>query len=119
MYHECSILSTLLKLKYLCGTQIQNQNPLAPPEPLLFFLPVYTPDPGVTLSLISGTINKFLPAFELLFIFKNFIDLWLHWVCVAVCGLSLVVAASGGYSRVVVRGLLFAVASFAQTFAGP
>ena len=112
VYHECSILSTFLKLKYLCGTQIQNQNPLAPPEPLLFFLPVYTPDPRVTPSLISGTINKFSPAFELLFIFKNFVYFWLHWVFVAVCGLSsLVVAASGGYARVVVRGLLFAVAS--------
>ena len=34
----------------------------------------------------------------------------LRWVFVAVCGLSLV-AASGGYSSFVVRGLLIAVAS--------
>ena len=34
---------------------------------------------------------------------------WLHWVCVAVCGLSLVVA-SRGYSLDVVHGLLIAVA---------
>ena len=39
-----------------------------------------------------------------------FIYFWLHWVFVAACGLSLVVA-SGGYS-VAVRGLLTAVSSF-------
>ena len=38
-----------------------------------------------------------------------FIDLWLHWVFVVVCGLSLVVAR--GLLFVVVRGLLIAVAS--------
>ena len=42
-------------------------------------------------------------------IFFFFFFFWLHWVFVAVRGLSLV-AASGGYS-VVVRGLLIAVAS--------
>ena len=35
---------------------------------------------------------------------------WLHWVFIAACGLSLVVA-NRGYSIVVVRGLLIAVAS--------
>ena len=35
---------------------------------------------------------------------------WLHWVCVAVCGLSLVVA-SRGYSLIAVCRLLTAVAS--------
>ena len=39
-----------------------------------------------------------------------FIYFWLHWVFVAVCGLSLA-AASGRLSVVVVRGLLIAVAS--------
>ena len=75
VYHECSILSNFLKLKYLCITQSQNQNLLAPPEPLLFFLLVYTPDPRATPFAISGTISTFLPAFELLF--KNFIYLFL------------------------------------------
>ena len=50
------------------------------------------------------------------FIFFNFLKinlfiyLWLHWVFVAARGLSLV-AASGGYSSLLVRGLLIAVAS--------
>ena len=45
------------------------------------------------------------------FIYINlFIYFWLHWVFVAVHRLSLVVA-SGGYSSVVVRGFLIAVAS--------
>ena len=39
-----------------------------------------------------------------------FIYFWLHWVFVAVRGLSLV-AASGGYSTLPLRGLLIAVAS--------
>ena len=34
----------------------------------------------------------------------------MRWACIAACGLSLV-AASGGYSLVVVHGLLTAVAS--------
>ena len=46
--------------------------------------------------------------------FKNFLMylfiFWLHWVFVAACGLSLVVA-SGGYSLVAVHGLIMAVAS--------
>ena len=46
--------------------------------------------------------------------FKNFFVylfiFWLHWVFVAACGLSLVVA-SGGYSLVTGHGLLIAVAS--------
>ena len=43
------------------------------------------------------------------FIVVYFIYFWLHWVFVAACGLSLVVA-SGGYS-VAVRRLLIAVVS--------
>ena len=39
-----------------------------------------------------------------------FIYLWLFWVFVAVCGLSLV-AVSGGYSLVVVHGFLIEAAS--------
>ena len=40
---------------------------------------------------------------------KLFVDLWLCWVFVAVYSLSLV-AESGGYSLVAVRGLLSVVA---------
>ena len=44
------------------------------------------------------------------FFFKElFIYFWLHWVCVAVCGLSLV---EGGYSLAAVCRLLVAMASF-------
>ena len=44
-------------------------------------------------------------------IFKIYLFIyWLYWVFIAVCGLSLVVA-SGGYSFVVVHGLLISVAS--------
>ena len=44
--------------------------------------------------------------------FKNkFIYLWLHWVFVAACGLSLVAASGGGLLFIVVRRLLIAVAS--------
>ena len=43
-----------------------------------------------------------------------FICFWLHWVCVASRGLSLV-AASGGYSLVAVRGLLVVGASLVQS----
>ena len=39
---------------------------------------------------------------------KNYVYFWLHCVFVAACGLSLV-AVSGGYSLIVVRGLLTAV----------
>ena len=49
--------------------------------------------------------HKFLHAF-----LKKFIYFCLHWVFVAVRGLSLV-AASGAYSFIVVCGLLIAVAS--------
>ena len=42
--------------------------------------------------------------------FFNLINFWLCWAFVAVCGLSLV-AASGGYSLVVVGRILVAVAS--------
>ena len=46
--------------------------------------------------------------------FKNFFMylfiFWLHWVFVAECGLSLIVA-SGGYSLVAGHGLLIAVVS--------
>ena len=41
---------------------------------------------------------------------KIYFYFWLHWVFVAVCGLSLV-AMSGGYSLVAMLGLLIAVAS--------
>ena len=47
-----------------------------------------------------------------LYIYK-FIYFWLRWISVAARGLSLAVA-SGGYSFIAVRGLLFAVASLAE-----
>ena len=50
--------------------------------------------------------------FGILFL-KLFIYLRLCWVFVAVCGLSLV-DASGGYSSVVVHGLLIVVASLIE-----
>ena len=43
--------------------------------------------------------------------------IWLCWVFVAACGLSLV-AASGGYSLVEVRGVLIAVASLVSSGCG-
>ena len=43
-------------------------------------------------------------------LFIKFIYLWLHWVFIAVSGLSLV-AASGGYLPLAVPGLLTAGAS--------
>ena len=71
------------------------------------FLP---PSPSSCLSL-----NQHLP---LLFsgpsqynFFYNFIYLWLHWVFVALSRLFLI-AASGGYSLVVVYGLLIAATCF-------
>ena len=45
-----------------------------------------------------------------IFFKELFIYFWLHWVFIATRGLSLV-AASGGYSLVVVCGLFVAVAS--------
>ena len=48
---------------------------------------------------LFGFLKKFL-----------FISFWLHWVFIVAHRLSLV-AASGGYSLVVVHGLLIAVAS--------
>jgi len=48
-----------------------------------------------------------IEAFLALFIY---LILWLWWVFVAACGLSLVVV-SGGYCLVAVQGLLTAVAS--------
>ena len=47
---------------------------------------------------------------HLFFGFVLFISLWLHWVFVAMCGLSLV-AVSRGYSLVAVPGLFFVVVS--------
>ena len=47
-----------------------------------------------TFGLSAGIIGKYL---VFLFLFFNFIYFWLHWVFIAVRGLSLV-AASGGYS---------------------
>ena len=44
--------------------------------------------------------------------FIIYLFIWLCWVFVAARGLSLV-AASGGYSFIAVRGLLIAVASLA------
>ena len=49
-----------------------------------------------------------IEAFLALFVY---LILWLWWVFVAACGLSLVVV-SGGCCLVAVRGLLIAVASF-------
>ena len=43
-------------------------------------------------------------------LFLKYLFIWLHWVLIAVLGLSLV-AGSGGYSLAVVCGLLTAVAS--------
>ena len=58
--------------------------------------------------------NKFLKYFIIyiyIYIYIIFVCLfWLHWVFVAVCGLSLAVA-SRGYSLVEVLGLLVTVAS--------
>ena len=45
--------------------------------------------------------------------FVNFLSFWLHWVFVAVRGLSLLVAG-GGYSLGVVPRLLTAVASLVE-----
>ena len=42
-----------------------------------------------------------------------FIYFWLHWIFIASPGLPLV-AVSGGYSLVVMRGLLLAVASLVE-----
>ena len=46
----------------------------------------------------------------------KFIYVWLCWVFVYVCGLSLV-AAGGGYSLVVVYGLLIALAAHSSVLA--
>ena len=55
-------------------------------------------------------VDYALIAMMILFILCACVCVWLCWVFVAVSGLSLV-AASEGYSLVVVRGLLIAVAS--------
>ena len=59
--------------------------------------------PFFSFTGISGSENLFFFLIHLFF--------WLHWVFIAVCSLSLVVA-SGGYSLVMVLGLLVVVASF-------
>ena len=66
------------------------------------------PYPGF-MSVVFGRYNQKMENTGCYLIFFFFFFFWLHWVFVAVRGLSLV-AASGGYS-VVVRGLLIAVAS--------
>ena len=62
------------------------------------------PDPYHALSNISYDFIM------ILHLFFPFIYLWLCWVLVATCRLS-PVAVSGGYSLIVVQGLLIAVAS--------
>ena len=75
----------------------------------LFFLScclrgLHDPDLS-TLSLVPSKPHPF-------FFFKElFIYFWLHWVCVAACGLCLV-DASRGYSLVAMHRLLVAMASF-------
>ena len=58
----------------------------------------------------SRSLARLLP-FSILK-FYLFIHLWLHWVVIAACGLSLV-SASRGYSLVAMHGLLIEVASLA------
>ena len=60
--------------------------------------------PFFSFTGISGSENLF-------FFFLIHLFFWLRWVFIAVCSLSLVVA-SGGYSLVMVLGLLVVVASF-------
>ena len=57
-------------------------------------------------ALVRGEgccLNMFF--FKIKFIYFIFISLWLRWVFVAACGLSLVVA-SGGYSSLQCAGFL-------------
>ena len=66
-------------------------------------------------SLQSGSLHAaptllLANCVTLLVLKKVFIYFWLHWVFVAVCGLSLV-AVSGEYSGVAACGLLTAVGS--------
>ena len=66
------------------------------------------------------SLGRFIPTYFILFLcdgkwdcfsFENLSIYWLHWMIVAVCGLSLV-ATSGGYSLVVgCRLFLIVVAS--------
>ena len=65
---------------------------------------------GSVYLLLYSTLR--VTRFTLFFFFNINLFIWLHWVFVAACGLSLVVA-SGGYS-VEVRGLLIAVASLVE-----
>ena len=66
-------------------------------------LPSLKKPPPIEMKLQTAAPIKF---------FKNIfiIYLWLHWVFIAVCRLSLI-AARGGYSLVAVHGLLITVAS--------
>ena len=63
------------------------------------------------LEIVSPNLwSIFAVSFFLKNLFILFIYFWLHWVFVAACGLSLVVA-SGGLLFVAVCGPLIAVAS--------
>ena len=57
--------------------------------------------------LFHAIINGFFFLLKKLFIY-----FWLHWVFIAVCGISLVVA-HGGYSLVAMHGLLMVATSLA------
>ena len=62
-------------------------------------------------TIQDPAVRKLLSfSFFLKFIYVFFFFFWLHWVFVAVRGLSLV-AVSGGFSCVAMRGLLNVVAS--------
>ena len=61
-----------------------------------------TTSPCIILPHIPDINEKDCFSLSLL---KRFVDLWLPWVFVTACGLSLVVV-SGGYSRVGVHELL-------------
>ena len=65
-----------------------------------------------SISYISTYIHSLFLNFGLFFVFKIYLCIcfWVHWVFVAVQGLSLV-AASGGYSLVDMHRLLTVVAS--------
>ena len=60
-------------------------------------------------TLFSVPFYSTFCSFIMVFFFFN-VYLWLHWVLIAACRLSLVVD-NGGYSLAAVYGLLIAVAS--------
>ena len=63
-------------------------------------------------SCIGSRVLPWGPPWKFYFLKILFIYFWLHWVFVAGCQLSLV-AASKGYSLIVVHGLLIVVDSLA------